>query len=445
MQITILIIYLILLIGIGIYSSLRVKNTTDYFVAGRKGSVIQVTGSLLATILGGSAILGTINLTTNQGWAASWLLITASLGLIALIPLAKYVKRLGNFTLPELLGKFYGNRAKNFASIIIPIAWTGIVAAQIIASAKIANAFFSLPYTEGVVISAVLFIFYTLIGGQISILKTDFLQILLIIGGLATTCFFVMQKTEWQIPENHLAFPFNSGFNPLNLFVLVMTYATTYMVGPDIYSRLFCSKDEKTATRSVILTVAILLPLAFLIVLPGIAANSFYPNFNHSHGSILVPLVNDLLPNWASGLMIAAILSAVMSSADTTLLTAAIIITDPLSVKIKRFNSLKLSRIMVVIIGAISLIIALKITSIIQALLIALTFFSGAFIIPTLVGLLRLKINSSHAILAMGTGGLVALTGKLISIYGNSFWGNWIIISAFAVNAIILFFPKKLL
>lgn len=151
MKETIPIIYLFILVIIGIYSARKIKTKSDYFVAGRKGSVIQITGSLLATILGGSAILGTINLTATQGWAASWLLISASIGLIALIPLAKYVRRLGNYTLPELIGHFYGAKAKVFASIIIPIAWTGIVAAQIIASAKIANAFFDIAYTNGVV------------------------------------------------------------------------------------------------------------------------------------------------------------------------------------------------------------------------------------------------------------------------------------------------------
>lgn len=438
------IIYLFILVVIGIYSARKIKNSSDYFVAGRKGSVIQITGSLLATILGGSAILGTINLTATQGWAASWLLISASIGLIALIPLAKYVRRLGNYTLPELIGHFYGTKAKVFASIIIPIAWTGIVAAQIIASAKIANAFFDIAYTNGVVFSALLFIFYTLIGGQVSILKTDFLQIILIIIGLLTTCFFVLSKTEWQIPSHTLSFPFNSSFNLLDLFVLLMTYATTYTVGPDIYSRIFCSINEKTATKSVILTVSILLPLSFIIVLPGISAHNLYPNFNHQSGSILIPLINDFFPGWASGIMIAAILSAVMSSADTTLLTAAIIISEPISLKVKRLNSLLLSRIMVVIIGVVSLIIALKITSIIQSLLIALSFFAGAFIIPTLAALLKLKTNKQNAILAMSSGGVIALTGKLISIFGHNETGNALVIAAFVINAFILLLRKKL-
>ena len=73
-----LILYIVLMILIGIISSRKIKSEGDYYVAGKRGNLWQITGSLLATILGSSAILGTADLAMTQGWAASWLLLSAS-------------------------------------------------------------------------------------------------------------------------------------------------------------------------------------------------------------------------------------------------------------------------------------------------------------------------------------------------------------------------------
>ena len=179
MKITILAIYGLVLIIIGVYSAFRVKTPADYFIAGKRNGVLKIAGSLLATILGGSAILGTTNLTLHQGWAAVWYLLTASFGLWLLVPLVKKVSRFGKFTLADMVGRFYGETARKSASAIIPLAWTGIVAAQIVAAAKVLFAIFGFPYEYGVIVSGIVFIGYTLLGGQMSILKTDCIRLLL--------------------------------------------------------------------------------------------------------------------------------------------------------------------------------------------------------------------------------------------------------------------------
>ncbi|MFW5755776.1 MAG: sodium:solute symporter family transporter, partial [Tangfeifania sp.] len=174
--VTIIIIYFILILLIGVWSAFKIKSPSDYYVAGQKAGWLPVSGSLLATILGGSAILGTIELSQSTGWPALWFLFCAALGLFVLTPLAKYVRRFGKYTLPELLGHFFGRRAEFISSVIIPVAWLGIVAAQIIAAAKIIAGLDVISYSQSAIVSGTVFILYTLIGGQMSILKTDTLQ-----------------------------------------------------------------------------------------------------------------------------------------------------------------------------------------------------------------------------------------------------------------------------
>ncbi|MFA5535253.1 MAG: hypothetical protein WDA19_12200, partial [Mariniphaga sp.] len=179
----IVISYFSVVVGIGIFSWFKVKTPDDYYIAGKKARFLPVTGSLLATILGGSAILGTIELSQSIGWAALWFLFCASLGLFLLAPLTKYVSRFGKYTLPGLLGYFFGEKARIISSLIIPVAWLGIVAAQIIAAAQILSGLELISYRGAAVTAGAIFILYTLAGGQVSILKTDLFQAILIIAG----------------------------------------------------------------------------------------------------------------------------------------------------------------------------------------------------------------------------------------------------------------------
>lgn len=426
-------VYFLLVVLLGILSWFKIKTPADYYVAGKKARLIPVSGSLLATILGGSAILGTIELSQSTGWAALWFLFCAALGLFVLAPLAKYVSRYGKFTLPGLLGHFFGERARFIASIIIPIAWLGIVGAQIIAAAKILSGLEIISYSNAAIFSGVVFLLYTLAGGQVSILKTDTLQSILIVAGLAALTVFASRTPEAAgMPKLNAEALFNDSFSGIDLLILILTYSVTFVVGPDIYSRVFCAKDEKTATRSILIVAFFLLPISFVLTYLGIFSGQ-------TNGEEIISFAQHLLPDWFYGLFIAALLSAVMSSADTTLLTSSLILSELFHKDMEERNALQLTRIFIVILGSLSIVIALFVTSILQSLLLALTFFSGAFVVPMLAGLLKLKVVKKQVTSAILAGGFVALAGKLINLWGGSTLGNLVIILAFAVNALFLF------
>jgi len=162
---------------------------------------------------------------------------------------------------------------------------------------------------------------------------------------------------------------------------------------------------------------------------------------NASEG--IVVFAGNLLPAWAYGLFAAALLSAVMSSADTTLLTSSMILSELTTGSLEHKKALSLTHIYILIIGIASIIIALFITSVIQTLLFALTFFSGAFVVPTLAGLLNLKVNKKRVLAAIITGGIMALSGKIIKDFYNDHLGNYIIILTYVINTILLFTPFR--
>ncbi|MDP3645335.1 MAG: sodium:solute symporter family protein [Bacteroidota bacterium] len=441
MKITILIVYALILFLIGIYSYLKIKTPFDYFLAGKKTGVWQISGSLLATILGGSAILGTIGLAGSQSWASAWYILAASLGLFGLLPIVRKVYKQGKFTLPELIGQYYGEPARKVTSLIIPIAWLGIVAAQIIAGAQILVSFFGTTYTTGVLLTGVVFIVYTYIGGQVSVMKTDLFQAFFILAGVVLTALLIPSANISKIPAFTENFPFNARYSPFDLFIMILTFSSTFVVGPDIYSRVFCAKDSKTAFRSVLIVALILIPFAFVLSYVGIYAATFHSGAQNS--SALVNLADVYLPEWASGILVAALISAVLSTASTTLLTASMILSELFHKDINNQKSFKQTKLFLIAVGVLSMLISLKVTSIVSSLLLALSFYSGAFIIPMVAALFNLPYNKRFSIAAMLTGGIFALSGKLLMTFNHPEIGSVILISGFALNALLIFLPFR--
>ncbi len=440
MKLAILIVYALVLLVIGIVSALRIKSPLDYLLAGKRNGALQISGSLLATILGGSAILGTINLCEKQSWAASWYILAISIGLAGLLPIVRKVHQQGKFTLPGLMGNFYGETARKVTSLIIPVAWLGIIAAQIIASGQILVSFFAVSYETGVVLSGVIFIVYTYVGGQISVLKTDFFQSIVILLGVVITAWLLPSEGSGQMPVFAKAFPFNPQFSPVDLLILMLTFSTTFVVGPDIYSRVFCARDERVARQSVWIVLLVLIPLALLLAYIGVFA--YAHQVSGEKGAALVDLINHYLPDWAAGLMVAALLSAVLSSASTTLLTASMILSELFSKDLNNQSAFRLTKGLLVLVGLLSMLISLKITSIVSSLLLALSFYSGAFIVPMAAALFKLPYNRRLGIPAMLTGGVLALTGKLMLTLANLSSGNFVIALGFLLNAILIFIPE---
>jgi SSS family solute:Na+ symporter len=439
MKIAILIVYGFILLLIGIYSFLKIKTPFDYFLAGKKTGVWQISGSLLATILGGSAILGTIGLSESQSWASSWYILSASFGLLGLLPIVRKVYAQGKFTLPELIGQYYGESARKVTSVIIPVAWLGIVAAQIIAGAQILVSFFGTTYSNGVFFTGIIFIVYTYIGGQVSVMKTDLFQAFFILGGVVLTALLIPSGNSSKLPSFVENFPFNAHFSPFDLFIMILTFSSTFVVGPDIYSRVFCAKDSKTAFRSVLIVALVLIPFAFVLSYVGIYAAAFHSGAENS--SALVNLASVYLPDWASGILVAALISAVLSTASTTLLTTSMILSELFHKDINNQKSFKQTKFLLIGVGLLSMIISLKVTSIVASLLLALSFYSGAFIIPMIAALFKLPYNKRFSIAAMLSGGILALGGKLLMTFNYPEAGQLILISGFLANVLLLFLP----
>jgi SSS family solute:Na+ symporter len=221
--------------------------------------------------------------------------------------------------------------------------------------------------------------------------------------------------------------------------MLALVVGSTYLAGPDMLSRLFCSRSTSSARRGIVLSIAVIVPLAFLIALIGMAARALYPGA--SPEAALPLLMKSSLPPLLAALAMLALLSAFMSSADTTLLTLATVLAvellglDPRRLGDRR--SLWALRAFTAVAGAGSLLVGLCSGGIIPSLLLSYSIFSGGLFVPILAGLVGRPLRPPAALAAAVGGGSLALAGKLLGRDGVIAAGFGLALAVWLVDALL--------
>jgi SSS family solute:Na+ symporter len=405
----ILIVYTVILLGIGLYDFFKARNFDDYVVAGRRQPGFMVGASLLATIIGGSATVGTFERAWDIGFPAFWWLGVGAIGLILQsIFLTRKVRRLDCYTLPDVADKTLGKPSRVIIAVIILVSWIGIIAAQFVAvSSLIGGLVENINPRLVIIIAGAVITLYSALGGQLSILKTDLLQIFILSAGLIATFVFLYFSKETAPPAAPVEL-FNSQFGAFSFFHLLLIVGGSYFVGPDMFSRVFTAKSEKSASRAIFISGILLIGMGIVITLIGTWAKGIEtvvsPKGVMGGISGAMPLAGNILLTFG-------LLSAIISSADTLLVTTASIIENDILEK----QNLKFTRLFVAIIGILGIIIALTESDIIKLLLSAYSVYTPGVVMPIFIGMIAYnKFTVRKWIVAGGVaigGGLGLVSG----------------------------------
>jgi solute:Na+ symporter, SSS family len=425
-------IYLLTMLVIGAWGD-RMKGIEDFHMAGRKLRPVLLIGTFCATIVGASSTIGMAGLGFSKSLPGAWWMLSGALGMLVLaVFFAAKIRATDCYTLPELVGSFYGEKTRIAASLLIVISWLGVIAVQIVASGKVLGALFGGSETLFMAACAAVFILYTMHGGQTSVVRTDLVQFSIIITGIVVLFFSAYNSTAGHDLLLRQPFPTSPQMGGWQVISMVLVVGSAYLVGPDMYSRILSAYSPREAKTSAVISAMILIPLAFLIASLGVFAKSLYPSASPEQSIPL--LMTGLLSPAVQGLVAAALLAAFMSSADTSLMTASSILTLDLYKKARpqaRPNDImKASRFAVLVIGACSLTLAITLASIIKTLLIAYTVFTSGLLLPVLAGFYkdRLGLTPTGALSALVAGGTTAI-----------FLGQSYPLLGMAVSAIFLF------
>jgi SSS family solute:Na+ symporter len=447
-QLIIVVVYSVAMIGVGLGARKKVRSQNGFFVAQRQISLPFIAGSLVATAIGGSALIVTSKLGFGLGLPGAWWLLVGSIGLVLLGAFfAKRVRGAALYTLPELVEKQYDHRVGLAASILIVIAWVGVVAGQIIAAGSFLSILGIGSATFWMVVFTLVVVIYTILGGQFSVIRTDLFQAAILFIGIFAALALVfsqvggLEELKISLPPSYFSFPLNPAFDWKMFLSFLILVGATYVVGPDMYTRLFCAQNEKTARKSVFLAAFFFIPLAFAIVLIGMGAKVLYPQISPEQA--FPQVISGILSPWLGGLVLAALVAALMSSADTCLLSQGVILTQDI---FKRFHpslderkTILLTRLSLVVLAVVALGVALASKKVYEALMFAYTIFTCGLVVPVIAGFYkdRLKVTPQGALAALIGGGVIGLMGKIpgldIPLKGD------LGLIGFAVSAVLLF------
>lgn len=438
MELAIIALYLVAIFGIGIYCNKFNNNIDDYLLAGRRLGVGLTTFTLVATYFGGGYVIGVGGEAFNNGISSYWSPIAGAVGILAVCLILKRMEGMKVCTVTEIMENRYNSPMLRLLTTILSLlALVGILAGQVTSAGSVLASLGVGSTTTCAIIVAVFFIGFTAFGGLWAVTVTDFIQIIIAgVGLIAATIFVVVKGGGWDVisaqiqatnvPDNY--FSLLQGTEPSYVLWLILPMFIYTLIGQDVYQRLFAAKDTKTAYKSAILAFVILLVICFFPVILGMAGRALFPELEVS--SLVVPtVIRAMLPPVFSGFTLAAIIAAVVSTADSILTAATSHVVNDLYVRYfckdntedpaVQKKLLNISRLMTLVIGVISVVVALAIPSVLMVLNSSYTLFTAGVFSPVVAGLLWKKATKIGAFAGLFSGlAFVALGWSGFSFFG---------------------------
>lgn len=385
-QLCIVILYIIFLFAISLYVKRRAsQNPTEYLFAGRKFSTGLVAVSITGMAVGAASTVGVAESATKIGLAAGWYNGAWAIGAIIMgcIAAGKY-RALNCTTIPELFERSYDEKARIISVIGLSLIMICITSLQYVAGGSILHALMPDIFSmhAGMIVSAVVFIGITTIGGLWSSGLSNILSVTVIYLGILYSMVLVLLRDGGisSINASLPSMPFDwfSPFGGLTMamllgWIIVMTTQAITAQGP---VQIACgAKDVKSARHGYILGGILIFPVGFFCAVLGLAAKAQFPDLNPT---MALPQIIMSLDPFSSGMTLAALWAADVSTACTILLGAGTLVAQDI---FKRFfkpdlsksSYVKANRLIILIIGIGTLWLAFNAVGIVKIMLIGLS------------------------------------------------------------------------
>jgi len=375
------IVYLVILVLIGIWSSRLNKTLDDFLIAGRKLGTWPVAISAQASDMSGWLVHALPGRAFVYGISAIWTAVACALGTLfnwSVIAkrLRRFTEKLRALTIPGFLEERYKDDThtiRAIATIIIAVFMVAYVSAQLVASGKILSETFGWGYHPALILGFAIITFYTLMGGFFAVAWTDVFQGMLLViilvvlpiigiiklGGLGSIFTAIGQVDYNSISPTY-------GYSGI-LFLLFAFASMAWFFGypgqPHVLTRYMAIKSEKKLWDSTLIGMIWVIISLWGAVLIGIVGLAMFKGLPDPE-TVMPMLAISLLPEWVAGIVIAAIVAAIMSTADSQLLVAASSVVEDVyhklvNPKANQKKLLYLSRTSVLLLSGIAFIFAI--------------------------------------------------------------------------------------
>lgn len=434
-------LYLLGLLGFGIVASRYMDNLSDYLLGGRSigGGVTALT--LQATSMSGFMFMGGPALAFKQGlWALWYAAGDFGGGLVNLAVLGRNLRRIseamGSLTPIEWLEDRYPHPSIRVAGAGISIIFLAVyVFAQFIAAGKAIEAISGLPFMYGLTAGAGIIILYTFVGGYLAVAWTDAFQaivmavginIMLVAGIMEIGGVTALFNSIASIDPTYLSI-WGKGQAHLGEYGViagaVLIYAIGYMGLPHAVVRHLSMDDPDTAKRATVWNVFYNTFFVYQPYLLGLVAIVLLPNLNDPEMAI-PNLAFELLPTVVASIVLAALMAAVMSTADSLLMMAGSILSRDI---VQRFAAKDVSddrmflwsRALVLAIGIVGVAVAaIQPPGVFELVIFAFGGLGTAFLVPNVAGVYWDRANWKGALAGMLGGAGTNITWTLFNLEG---------------------------
>jgi len=453
--IVVIILYFIAMLGIGMWTGRRVKNTSDWMVAGKQVGIIVATGTFLATFVGANTMISYVGAYYNNGWGGMWNHLGACIStLLGAVYFAGRLNKFGKTTLSEYLEERFGPMQALFSSCLIIFATILLTCVQILGGSAILSTLTGLSTSTCAILISVLFAIFTVFGGMLAVAYTDTLSMAVILVGTWVVMFSLLGKVGGvvemhrtlaaQFPEK-LDFFANGAMPIATIISLAVTWGVGNMGVPHFITRFYICKDEKTARLSQGLTGLAMLLLYVPIMLIALAGFLLMPGIQ-GQDNVSPTLMANVAPPLVGALMMGAIMAACISTADSLLLLASTTFTNDIYKRYINKNAsddqiLKVSRVVSVCVGVFAVFAAIFSSNVIYWIQAAgVTIMGSAISVSVIFGLAWKRANRQGG-LASAIGGFAA---AMLWYYLGKPWGIQPMMVAAIVGSILMVVVSKM-
>lgn len=325
---------------VGYWASRRVKTSGDFMLAGRSLPLLLSSSALFATWFGSETVFGASSEFLKGGlFAVIEDPFGAALCLILFgLFFARKLYSMNLLTLGDFFKVRFGKRTELVASVFIVPSYVGYIAAQLLAMGLILNVVTGMAVWQGVVISAFVVTFYTYVGGMWAISITDFIQSVIIIGGLVVLSINLTIKAGGVAAVLSETHPDTFRFLPESNLKEVVIYLGAWSVlglgsipSQDVFQRVMSSGTVNTAVRSCYIAAIMYLTIAMLPLFISLCVKHLYPEFALGDSQLALPsmvLSHATMP--VQILFFGSLLSAIMSTTSSAILAPAAIFSENL-------------------------------------------------------------------------------------------------------------------
>jgi len=459
--------YLVLIIGVAIRQSRRVKSKADFMVAGRAVPTLFLVGTLVCTWIGSGSLFGGAGLAFRMGIGDLWMSAGAWFGIIAVMFLAGRVRRIADYSVPELLERRYNPTARLLGTLVVVIAYLTIAGYQFRGANKLLNLVVPINETMNgwtgldlpwaAILSALVIMSFTALAGMVSVVSIDIFNGTLMIVGVFLALFLVLgQIGGWgemvaKLPPER--FEVFAGQGPGWCFGYFFPTFFLLLGESSMYQKFLSAKSAASARRAalgmVIGVVAIETALALLAVAGSAKYQGLAPFFG-ADGAVDAAKTEEIilyigrhdLPPAAGCLLLAAALAIIFSTANTFLMVPALNVGHDVYKRFLRPDAseqqvVRMQRMLIFGLGTLALIVAYGYPTILGMAYMAYTMV-GAGLTPALLAIFLWKRVTPQGAVASILAGMV--TVLVVNIFRGPLSGHfhWLAESDYDIYPAIL-------